>query len=307
MDQMLMDLEKTMFREQLGGIINASISLAAFCVCLSMIGIGVQYLRGGQFDIMQFARPLVIFIFVANFSGFVLGPLRSATGIFNAKLSEWTGDSISDFKGIYKDEMERVKDSNIASLDSKQWIDTYEEEEETFIGKAKTFLNKTVSGFFKLNEIAYSSVAGAICGLLYFLMNIFVSIMTITSRLFLILMGLIGPYTFALAIMPSFSNGIKLWVERYIQYTLWQPLLYIVMFIAANVLAMSASFTGDAITGPFWTWVFLILAIFALIKSVPTIASHIIEGQGTEQLANAVSGSGGQALQKASSAAMIIK
>jgi hypothetical protein len=59
--------------------------------------------------------------------------------------------------------------------------------------------------------------------------------------------------------------------------------------------------------GGFWTWCFMVVAIFTAIKQVPAFASFIIESAGTEALANQMSGLGSDMLRKASSAAMLIK
>lgn len=312
MEEMLMNIEKNVVLEKLPQVTGVSVSLAAFCCCLALVGVGMQYLRSQQFDVWQMARPIVIFLLVANFSTCVVNPLRGVTSVFNTSLSGVFGGSMKEFKEVYKEESRKIHDANVLAIED--YWDEKKNEAEANAGdgflqgiwsKAKGLSYEFLKGFFSLDEDMFMGFSNIICGILFFLLNISVSVMTITSRMFLMIMVLIGPYTFAISIIPAFSNGVKLWIERYIQYTLWQPLLYIVMFIGMEIMIQFSHLGSNAITGPFWTWVFLIMAIFSVIKSVPTLASHIIEGQGTEALANAVSGVGGQALSKASYAAQV--
>ena len=81
-------------------------------------------------------------------------------------------------------------------------------------------------------------------------------------------------------------------------------LLYFFMYLGTQIMIL-----GNQVPswGGFWTWCFLCLAIFTIIRQVPAWASIIIESAGTEAMANQLSGIGGKALQKASSAAMLIR
>ena len=76
------------------------------------------------------------------------------------------------------------------------------------------------------------------------------------------------------------------------------------MYIGTQIMILG---NQNASWGGFWAWCFMCIAIFTVIKQVPGIASLIIESAGTEALANQLSGLGGQLLQKASSASMIIR
>jgi hypothetical protein len=146
--------------------------------------------------------------------------------------------------------------------------------------------------------------AAILSGVMFFFLNMSLSVMVIIANLYLVIMALIGPFTFALSILTTYRGGIKLWVERYIQYTFWQPLLYTFMYIGTKIMLLG---NQSASWGGFWAWCFMCIAIFTVIKQVPAIASFIIESAGTEALANQLSGLGGQLLQKASSASMIIR
>ena len=303
MESMLNAVEKGVLSDKLGAVSSVAVSLAAACTAITLIGIGSKYLKGLQFDWWQFARPLLIFLLVCNFSTLVLGPIRGIAGVYNTRLAAAVGTSTESFKAVFREKAEAMCHQEFGRDDD---VESYEvkEDDNWFVRTAKKIGNKITRSFFNINESMNLGAATIISGILFFFMNLSVSVMSIIARLYLIVMALIGPFTFAISILTAYPGGIKLWVERYIQYTLWQPLLYMVMYIGTEIMVQG---NQTATWGGFWAWCFMIVAIFTAIKQVPAFASFIIESAGTEALANQMSGIGGQVLQRASSAAMILR
>ncbi len=302
MESLLLDVEKNVLESKLGAVTDVGISLAAACVAISMIGIGSQYLRAAQFDWWQFIRPILIFVLVCNFSTLVLGPVRGIAGVYNTRLADSVGSSVEEFKTVFRERAEEMCREEFGSEEEEFF--SPESDDRWFVRKLKSIGNSVVRSFFNIREKMNLGVGTLFSGILFFFLNMYSSLMIIISSMYLIVMALIGPFTFALAILPAFPGGIKLWVERYIQYTLWQPLVYIIMYIGTEIMIQG---NQSASWGGFWTWLFMCVSIFTMIKQVPGIASFIIESAGTESLANQLSGIGGQALQKASSASMILR
>ena len=288
MESILNAVEKGVLTDKLGSVTSIAISLAAGCTAISLIGIGSKFMKGVQFDWWQFVRPILIFFLVCNFSTLVLGPIRGIAGVYNTRLAAAVGTSTESFKAVFREKAEAMCHQEFGRDED---IDSYEvkDDDNWFVRTAK--------------KIGIGA-ATIISGILFFFMNLSVSVMIIIARLYLIVMALIGPFTFAISILTAYPGGIKLWVERYIQYTLWQPLLYMVMYIGTEIMVQG---NQTATWGGFWAWCFMIVAIFTAIKQVPAFASFIIESAGTEALANQMSGIGGQVLQRASSAAMILR
>lgn len=303
MESMLNAVEKGVLSDKLGAVSSVAVSLAAACTAITLIGIGSKYLKGLQFDWWQFVRPLLIFLLVCNFSTLVLGPIRGIAGVYNTRLAAAVGTSTESFKAVFREKAEAMCHQEFGRDDD---VESYEvkEDDNWFVRTAKKIGNKITRSFFGINEAMNLGAATIISGILFFFMNLSVSVMIIIARLYLIVMALIGPFTFAISILTAYPGGIKLWVERYIQYTLWQPLLYMVMYIGTEIMVQG---NQTATWGGFWAWCFMIVAIFTAIKQVPAFASFIIESAGTEALANQMSGIGGQVLQRASSAAMILR
>ena len=303
MESILNAVEKGVLTDKLGSVTSIAISLAAGCTAISLIGIGSKFMKGVQFDWWQFVRPILIFFLVCNFSTLVLGPIRGIAGVYNTRLAAAVGTSTESFKAVFREKAEAMWHQEFGRDED---IDSYEvkDDDNWFVRTAKKIGNKITRSFFGINEAMNLGAATIISGILFFFMNLSVSVMIIIARLYLIVMALIGPFTFAISILTAYPGGIKLWVERYIQYTLWQPLLYMVMYIGTEIMVQG---NQTATWGGFWAWCFMIVAIFTAIKQVPAFASFIIESAGTEALANQMSGIGGQVLQRASSAAMILR
>ncbi len=301
MESLLRSLEQVVLNEKLGAVTGVATSLAAACCAITLIGIGSQFLKGMQFDWFQFVRPLFIFFVVYNFSTIVLEPIRGIAGVYNVRMAEAVGGSTEEFKSLFRREAERMTHEAFGKDEDSF---TAEEDDAGIVRFLKDVGNRITKSFFKISEKANLGAATIISGLFFFFLDISVSVMVIIANIYLLIMALIGPFTFALSILTSYTGGIKLWVERYIQYTFWQPLLYTIMYIGTQIMILGSQ---GGTWGGFWAWCFMCIAIFTAIKQVPGIASFIIESAGTEALANQMSGIGGQLLQKASSASMIIR
>ena len=303
MESLLRDLERGVLETRLGAVTGVATSVAAACCAISLIGIGSKYLKGIQFDWWQFVRPILVFILVSNFSTLVLGPIRGIAGVYNVRMAQAVGASTEEFRALFRERAEQMCHEEFGQ-DGE--AGTFEAKEDD--GSATRFLksvgNRLTKSFFRINEKMNLGAATILSGVMFFFLDMSVSVMVIIANLYLIIMALIGPLTFALAILTAYPGGIRLWVERYLQYTFWQPLLYTVMYIGTQIMILGNQTTS---WGGFWAWCFMCVAIFTVIRQVPAIASFIIESMGTEALANQLSGIGGQLLQKASTASMIIR
>ena len=303
MESLLRELERSVLETKLDALTGVAVSLAAACCAISLIGIGSKYLKGMQFDWWQFVRPILIFLLVCNFSTFVLGPVRGIAGVYNVRMAEAVGASTEEFKALFREQATQMCRQEFGQDEGAETFET-KEDDGSVVRFLKKVGNKMTKSFFKINEKMNLGSAVILSGVMFFFLNMSLSVMVIIANIYLIIMALIGPFTFALSILTTYSSGIKLWVERYIQYTFWQPLLYTFMYIGTQIMILG---NQNASWGGFWAWCFMCIAIFTVIKQVPGIASFIIESAGTEALANQLSGLGGQLLQKASSASMIIR
>ena len=300
MQYILSEVEHGVLSGKLGAVTSVGISLAAFCTAISLIKLSSDFLKGTHFDWWQFVRPLLIFIIVCNFSTVVVGPLRQISSIYNTRLTKAVGESADTFKAEFKKMCEQAQWNTI--MPQEDVVESESNEGNAISRWFKGIGDKITRMTFKLQANINLGAGKILAGIMFFLLDIYTSVFVIIARVYLIIMALIGPFTFAISILPSYPGGIKLWVERYIQYTLWEPLLSIAMYIMLQIM-VTATFTAATDVGGVATVIFLMVAVFVIVKQVPTIASFIIESMGTAGLANEMAGTGMSAGKKA---AMIV-
>ena len=243
-------VERSVLETKLDAITGVAVSLAAACCAISLIGIGSNYLRGMQFDWWQFVRPILIFLLVSNFSTLVLGPIRGLAGVYNVRMAEAVGSSTEEFKTLFRDRAELMCREEFGQDGDAETFET-REDDGSVVRFLKKVGNKMTKAFFKINEKMNLGSAAILSGVMFFFLNMSLSVMVIIANLYLVIMALIGPFTFALSILTTYRGGIKLWVERYIQYTFWQPLLYTFMYIGTKIMLLG---NQSASWGGFWAW-----------------------------------------------------
>lgn len=294
MESILAGVENGVLVSKMGAATAVGSSLAAAMAAVAIFIEGRHYLSGKAFDWWNLLKPVLLFIVVANFPTIVLNPVRAVAGVYNTRLADSFGSSVEEFKALFKEQAEVMCHEQFG-MDEGDLIDIGEE--DGWIARnAKKIANKLIGSYYGLNEKLNFGAAQIASGVMFFFLNMYSSIMIIISAMYMMVMALLGPVTFAIAIVPTYSGGIKLWLERYIQYTLWQPVIYLLMYLGTQIMIQG----NQAVSwGGFWTWLFMCMSIFVMIKQTPGIASFIIEGTGVEALANKLSGLGDEALHKA--------
>ena len=120
---------------------------------------------------------------------------------------------------------------------------------------------------------------------------------------FLIVLTMIGPLTFSIAIFSGFQDSHLLWIARYVQVSLWFPLANILgtivtylqgKVVALQYLELTNSVPEEAQSGPLIYIVFMIIATLSYF-TIPTLASYIISSSGV-----------GSALQRISSMSTVL-
>lgn len=275
---------------KLGAVTSVGISLAAFCVCIAMVGITRDYLSKSQFDWWQFIKPITIFLLVCNFGILVVRPLDAVCGVYNGRLSSAVGGSMGEFQRVFQEasetiarETDRMFEDKVeeVAMSDKSWI---QKKVETVTLSVRKWVSKQMNGV-KL------SAASCVLGLVFIIFKIMCAVMVIMASLYLTVMALIGPFTFALSILPPYGNGIKLWIERYIQYSLWIPLTHICCYLCTSLarIDLGVSFgtgnlSGVSNVGYCFTSILLLILSFKMVRQIPGVASYIIESGSHESL-----------------------
>ena len=108
------------------------------------------------------------------------------------------------------------------------------------------------------------------------------------SSVYLIILGLIGPFAFALSLMPGFQNNIRTWLARYIQISFWIPVTAFVDMVnikikGAMVSAMWNAAFIERFAYPIHLIVFDVVTLVCLL-GVPSLASWVITSAGASDV-----------------------
>ena len=257
-----------------------------------------DYIEGQGVTLWTIVRPFALLLCVCNFNTFVAGPVHSVCNMFTRGLSRQANVSMSQYMEALKDAVVAEYNAGNAVVDNDLDIsgkpsrhDRDNEEENGFL----RFLQKIDRGL----ELAVNAVAAAVMGtvhtvltvtemsvtmvfnfLLFFMMKVVMFGQQVYCYVYLTILSLLGPFAFAFAILPSFSQTIRSWVARYIQVSFWIPVGQLVMFINYQVLLQMASFDAAYQFGKGWVCLACTIVAILNILAVPKIAAYVIDSTG---------------------------
>lgn len=271
----------------LSPILTAAISLAAFFVCISLITLTKNYVDGKEYKYSDIFKPIMIFVFVASFKVLVLFPIDYISNSYATQLAAKSETSCEQF---YVNMMETMKsnikgdkpDNKVPELTPEQvasmdWLNKFIYNFNSLLVKINNFLSFSWLG--DIMNISGSMFTGLVFSFVYIYMYIISQVLVILGGFFQILLGLVGPFTFAISILPTYRSGIKLWIERYVQFSLWAPVTYLTLYLVNTVMIQSCdlSKSGFIFSDAMMASIFIgIAGTFALLQ-VPQTASFIIE------------------------------
>lgn len=208
---------------------------------------------------------------------------NSGTDATGGKLEDVVGGAIDgDDKGVIAQTVETLW-GKIQSMPSGF---------DRFWDKIGDFFSSTFSSFFRMRmtwaQIQHMGWIAVINFIVAMVMKLLMFGQQILCYVHLTLLGLIGPFVFALAVIPGFSSGINTWIARYVQVAMWIPVgqlvLYVNYFIMANVLKLTPA------EGSMYLAAAMSIASVVSVKSVPQICSYVIESSGMNQAHRNVNG-----------------
>ncbi|MBU1822064.1 MAG: hypothetical protein KKG00_11220 [Bacteroidetes bacterium] len=109
-----------------------------------------------------------------------------------------------------------------------------------------------------------------------------------TRAFFLIVLTMVGPLAFAIAIFSGFQDSHLMWIARYVQISLWFPMANIlgtiVTYLQGKVITLQYlelvnNVPEEAQSGDLIYLVFMIIATLCYF-TIPTIASYVISSSG---------------------------
>ena len=102
----------------------------------------------------------------------------------------------------------------------------------------------------------------------------------VSCYIVLTLLTLLGPFTFALSILPGFSRSISAWIARYIQVALWIPIGQLMMFINYQLLGRITELTAQYNFGAKYVFIVVLFVCIWNVSKVPQIATYVVESSG---------------------------
>lgn len=290
----------------MGDIISVS---SVLCGLFSLVYIGnivwQSWCKGGSINIYAVFRPFVIGLVIVNFVPFV----RVLDGLCNwmntptekllVKYAEnhknHLREQLSNAYTVLVHENSKEEGRTIVTNDASGEMDNSLSDNESksggFFDKAFSAAANAVVDRIESNILLLLSAISLICA---------VAVLTVgfVSKLILIYLG---PYAFALSMIPYFSRSIANWMGRYITVSLYGPCVNIICFAILCIQMNAApSLSGDAKIGLGY---FLLLSIASSLSflAVPSISNYIVESCGAGGLTGE---SRGAVMQAAKSAIM---
>ena len=132
----------------------------------------------------------------------------------------------------------------------------------------------------------YKAISNVLSWLISCIVDLTRCVLTLVSGMYLIVLGLLGPFVFALSIIPSFKGGIAGWLARYIQISFWMPICSIIDYINFNLKdKLLDVFAGnnmvEQMVFPTVFLIFLDVATLSMLLGVPKISAWIIASDGS--------------------------
>lgn len=273
---------------------NLAIILAATLCAFTVLKLAYDYIQGNtQTSYWSVLRPLVILILVCQFNTIILRPFTGIVNVFTREVAAQAGNVDMEYwKNMQKNNLDIVasKKRGINNEYDKELREIGEDKSVVgkFFYKIKLWLKKVLMHTLNCSTMTIGAIIG---GLLMLIAKILLFVQQMLSALYLTILSIIGPFIFALAILPGFEGGIKSWISRYIQIALWIPVGYVIM--ALN-LALGTSFSKSAVAAGAtmadeWLMIANEIVTIVSIASVPKICQWFIESTGANDAHSALS------------------
>lgn len=271
---------KTAFTEVLNGMGNLGDVASSIAAIGATLYIGMRVLghfaRAESIDVFPLLRPFAIGFLVLNFT--------IVTDFLNATMKpiESVTQNMVDVQVTRIQQLEQLRQQKIqekmAQLDKD---------------KAAELSNWSIGQYLLL--VVEKQRMYLMEGFNTFLKNLFYAfflaarLVVLTTRaFFLIVLTIVGPLSFALAIFTGFQDSHLMWIARYVQISLWFPLANIlgtiVTYLQGKVISLqymelTNNVPDEAASGEIIYMVFMIIATLAYL-TIPTISSYIISSSG---------------------------
>ena len=314
-----------------GHLTGVAVFIAGLFAVFNLTLLTAKIMSGDKVSPWELAKPFVILVIVAGFQVFVVGPVgfvsNSITNSINAlnmgyEESNWVSitDAFKKYEDVVKKSQEEL-DENIGIEDDKDEyaedlsfqaaLDTVRSSDlhspvtnqslalilkdrlanfqplgAKFSARAKKFL----SNFTGVTMECTITIVSALCGVIFPIVVLAYQCMV---YIYLAILAILGPFCFALSLVPGLRADPWLWVARYIEVSLWVPLSSMVYYVYHR--AMSELDFGSwntnmgygrtevdlaALEASFYKYIIIVIVCLLLLKHVKSLASIVVNAGG---------------------------
>lgn len=314
--EMLQQVKTTLFTGDHSAIYSLSCAVACIAASISLITWYNKMMNDpyGRLDMRAVIRAVIVLFLTCNFYSFVLVPFDRLTYLVTRGISASVDEKHMEaydirtiireieesrgeetFAGNFLREMEgQVADESTDTglsfgtssvMASEAEVRIKDKPKKPSGEKVKQFFKDVVSTFFAFPVYTLGSVLSGIISLAVKLVQ---WILLAVSSIYLCVLGLVGPFVFALSLMPGFKKGIHNWVARYIQISFWCPMAALVDYVNYKLTgAMIVALYNAPISAKGSYNVHLIvmeLVILICLLGIPSMASWVISSAGASDL-----------------------
>ena len=265
-------VKDTVLEGKIGAMTSIAAVIAAILAAMSVLKTSKDYVNGHGTDLWSLIRPLVLLLLTCQFHALVLRPLDSMINVFTRDIASNVNVSSSEYISKWGENMFDMGEMAMQNNQREYFEELAEQADKSFI--TQFFMTIWLS-FKKLLldrfHLASLTVGSAIGGVLFLIVKILLFVQQLLSCTYQMINALLGPFVLALGILPSFENGIKNWIARYI-------MMYINLQVGTSFCSMAAT-NGTSLS---MEWFMIALQMVSLISiaAVPKIAAWVIESTG---------------------------
>ena len=268
--EMLDSIKWGIFTGEMGGLYMLARGIACICACVSLIWWYNKYMNDpfAQLDIRSIIKALAILALTWNFYTMVLMPFDHLTTAVTRGITAFVD---CDRQGLGTSSyMESIAEETVSKGEE--------------MGFWENLWESIKMGATMIFSVPISNSTSILSWVITLLAKIVQYILMAVSSVFLIILGLVGPFSFALALMPGFTGNIRTWLARYIQISFWIPLASMVDFVNFKMRDMMISFFCTStdvwkFAAPTHLIILDIVTIICLL-AVPSMSSWVISGSG---------------------------
>jgi conjugative transposon TraJ protein len=269
----------TAYTEVLAGMGNLGAVASAIAAIGASLYIGMRvlghYARAESIDVFPLLRPFAIGFLVLNFT--------IVTDFINAMIKpvEVVTQNMVDIQTTRIEQLEQMRLEKI-----QEKLNRLDEQQDDL---SRWQIGQYIALLIEKQRIYFSEGLNQILKNFFYALFLAARLVILTTRaFFLIVLTIIGPLAFALAIFTGFQDSHLMWIARYVQISLWFPLANILgtivtylqgKVISLQVLELTNNVPDEAQSGELIYIVFMIIATLAYL-TIPTIASYVISSSG---------------------------